>query len=86
MTVHFPLQGHVRHVPVTLSQINEGWANNFKWLPEAKVGNLAFPRLHRFRAHARRWTKALWKYKAVYQQADECVGQWSNVVSIPVTG
>ena len=27
---------------------------------------------------------ALWKYKAIYLQADQRVGQWSDVVSIPV--
>ena len=29
---------------------------------------------------------ALWKYKAIYRQDDDRVGQWSDVVSIPVTG
>jgi hypothetical protein len=29
---------------------------------------------------------ALWKYKAIYRQGDERVGQWSDVVSIPVAG
>ena len=29
---------------------------------------------------------AAWKYKAIYRQGDECVGQWSEVVSIPVAG
>ena len=29
---------------------------------------------------------ALWKYKAIYKQADERVGQWSDVVSLPVAG
>src|ERR1035437_5843835 len=29
---------------------------------------------------------ALWKYKAIYRQADERVGQWSDVVSLPVAG
>ena len=29
---------------------------------------------------------ALWKYKAIYHQGDERVGQWSDVVSIPVAG
>jgi len=29
---------------------------------------------------------ALWKYKGIYIQADQRVGQWSDVVSIPVTG
>jgi len=29
---------------------------------------------------------ALWKYKAIYLQADQRVGQWSNVASIPVAG
>ena len=29
---------------------------------------------------------ALWKYKAIYIQADQRVGQWSDVVSIPVAG
>ena len=29
---------------------------------------------------------ALWKYKAIYLQADQRVGQWSDVVSIPVAG
>jgi hypothetical protein len=27
---------------------------------------------------------ALWKYKAIYHQGDDRVGQWSDVVSIPV--
>jgi len=27
---------------------------------------------------------ALWKYKVIYLQADQRVGQWSDVVSIPV--
>ena len=29
---------------------------------------------------------ALWKYKAIYRQGDDRVGQWSVVVSIPVAG
>lgn len=29
---------------------------------------------------------AVWKYKAIYHQGDERVGQWSDVVSIPVAG
>jgi hypothetical protein len=29
---------------------------------------------------------ALWKYKAIYRQDDDRVGQWSDVVSIPVAG
>ncbi len=29
---------------------------------------------------------ALWKYKAIYLQGDDRVGQWSDVVSIPVAG
>ncbi len=29
---------------------------------------------------------ALWKYKAIYRQGDQRVGQWSDVVSIPVAG
>lgn len=29
---------------------------------------------------------ALWKYKAIYIQADQRVGQWSDVVSLPVAG
>jgi hypothetical protein len=29
---------------------------------------------------------ALWKYKAIYLQDDDRVGQWSDVVSIPVAG
>jgi hypothetical protein len=29
---------------------------------------------------------ALWKYKSIYIQADQRVGQWSDVVSIPVAG
>lgn len=29
---------------------------------------------------------ALWKYKGIYLQADTRVGQWSDVVSIPVAG
>ena len=29
---------------------------------------------------------ALWKYKAIYIQADQRVGHWSDVVSIPVAG
>ncbi len=29
---------------------------------------------------------ALWKYKAIYLQADQRVGHWSDVVSIPVAG
>jgi hypothetical protein len=29
---------------------------------------------------------SLWKYKAIYLQADLRVGQWSDVVSIPVAG
>jgi hypothetical protein len=29
---------------------------------------------------------ALWKYKAVYLQANQRVDQWSDVVSIPVAG
>jgi hypothetical protein len=29
---------------------------------------------------------ALWKYKASYYQDDDRVGQWSDVVSIPVAG
>ena len=29
---------------------------------------------------------ALWKYKAIYRQSDDRVGQWSDVVSIPVAG
>ena len=28
---------------------------------------------------------ALWKYKGIYIQAVQCVGQWSDFVSIPVT-
>jgi hypothetical protein len=28
----------------------------------------------------------LWKYKAIYRQGDDRVGQWSDVVSIPVAG
>ena len=31
-------------------------------------------------------TSALWKYKAIYLQGDDRVGQWSDVVSIPVAG
>ena len=31
-------------------------------------------------------TSALWKYKGIYIQADQRVGQWSDVVSIPVAG
>jgi hypothetical protein len=31
-------------------------------------------------------TSALWKYKAIYRQGDDRVGQWSDVVSIPVAG
>jgi hypothetical protein len=27
-----------------------------------------------------------WKYKDIYLQADQRVGQWSDVVSIPVAG
>ncbi len=29
---------------------------------------------------------ALWKYKAIYHQGDDRVGQWSDVVSLPVAG
>jgi hypothetical protein len=29
---------------------------------------------------------ALWKYKGIYLQGDDRVGQWSDVVSIPVAG
>lgn len=29
---------------------------------------------------------ALWQYKGIYLQADQRVGQWSDVVSIPVAG
>jgi hypothetical protein len=29
---------------------------------------------------------ALWKYKAIYRQGDDRVGQWSDVVSLPVAG
>ena len=29
---------------------------------------------------------AVWKYKGIYIQADQRVGQWSDVVSIPVAG
>ncbi len=29
---------------------------------------------------------ALWKYKAIYRLNDEQVGQWSDVVSVPVAG
>jgi hypothetical protein len=29
---------------------------------------------------------ALWKYKAIYRQGDDRVGQWSGVVNIPVAG
>jgi hypothetical protein len=29
---------------------------------------------------------ALWKYKVIYIQADQCVGQWSDVVSISIAG
>ena len=29
---------------------------------------------------------ALWKYKAIYHQTDQRVGQWSDIVSIPVAG
>ena len=29
---------------------------------------------------------ALWKYNGIYIQADQRVGQWSDVVSIPVAG
>ena len=29
---------------------------------------------------------ALWKYKAIYRQGDDRVGQWSDVVSIPLAG
>lgn len=29
---------------------------------------------------------ALWKYKAIYRHGDDRVGQWSDVVSIPVAG
>ena len=29
---------------------------------------------------------ALWKYKAIYRQGDDRVGQWSDVVSIPMPG
>jgi len=31
-------------------------------------------------------TSAVWKYKAIYRLGDEQVGQWSDVVSIPVAG
>jgi hypothetical protein len=31
-------------------------------------------------------TSALWKYKGIYIQSDQRVGQWSDVVSIPVAG
>ena len=31
-------------------------------------------------------TGAVWKYKSIYREADVQVGQWSNVVSIPVAG
>jgi len=29
---------------------------------------------------------ALWKYKAIYIQTDQRVGQWSDIVSLPVAG
>ncbi len=29
---------------------------------------------------------ALWKYKGIYIQSDQRVGQWSDVVSIQVAG
>jgi hypothetical protein len=29
---------------------------------------------------------AVWKYKAIYRQGDDRVGQWSDVVSLPVAG
>jgi hypothetical protein len=29
---------------------------------------------------------ALWKYKAIYHQGDDRVGQWSDVVSIATAG
>ena len=29
---------------------------------------------------------ALWKYKAIYLESDQRVGQWSDVVSLPVAG
>jgi hypothetical protein len=29
---------------------------------------------------------ALWKYKGIYIQADQRVGQWSDIVSIAVAG
>jgi hypothetical protein len=29
-------------------------------------------------------TPAVWKYKAIYRKADERIGQWSLVVSVPV--
>ena len=29
---------------------------------------------------------ALWQYNAIYHQGDDRVGQWSDVVSIPVAG
>ena len=29
---------------------------------------------------------ALWKYKGIYLPADQRVGQWSDVVSIPLAG
>jgi hypothetical protein len=29
---------------------------------------------------------ALWKYKAIYRLADQRIGQWSDVVNIPVSG
>ena len=29
---------------------------------------------------------ALWKYKGIYLQADERVGQWSDIVSLAVNG
>jgi hypothetical protein len=29
---------------------------------------------------------ALGKYKAIYRQGDDRVGQWSDVVSLPVAG
>ena len=31
-------------------------------------------------------TTALWKYRAIYMDGDEVFGQWSDVVSIAVTG
>jgi hypothetical protein len=31
-------------------------------------------------------TSAVWKYKGIYRESDEQVGQWSDVVSTPVMG